>query len=88
MGITLGQQTMWIYLAASPSTSIFLSALLKLYIRGLNSKPAAVNRKALNVFTLSFASFLYPRYRSEGALKSAKRRLYCIIKSFLIWFIR
>jgi len=75
---------MEIYLAASPSTSIFSLALLKLYIRGLNGKLAVVNRKALNVFTPSFASFLYPRYRSKGALKSAERRVYYIIKSFLI----
>jgi len=75
---------MWIYLAASLSISIFLLVLLKLYIRGLNSKPAAVNRKALNIFTPSFASFLYLRYRSKGALKSTKRRVYRMIKSFLI----
>ena len=79
---------MWIYSAASLSISIFLSALLKLYIRGLNSKPATVNRKALNVFMPSFMGFLYPRYKSKGALKSTKCRVYYTIESFLIWSAR
>jgi len=75
---------MWIYLAASPSIFIFLLISPKLYIRELNSKPAVVNRKALNIFMPSFVSFLYPYYRNKRALKSAKRRVYYIIKSFLI----
>jgi len=79
---------MWIYSAASFSTFIFLLILLKLYIRGLNSKPAIVNRKALNVFTLSFASFLYLYYKNKKALKSAERHVYYIIKSFLIWSVK
>jgi len=88
INIILGQQTIWIYSAASPSIYIFLLILLKLYIRGLNSKPAAVNRMALNIFTLSFISFLYLRYKSKRALKSAKCRVYYIIKSFLIWSVK
>jgi hypothetical protein len=61
-----------------------LLALLKLHIRGLNGKPATVNRKALNIFIPFFTSFSYPYYKSEGVLQSAKYYIYYIIESFLI----
>jgi len=75
---------MWIYLVVSSNIFIFLLILLKLYIKVLNNKLAIVNRKVLNIFILSFISFLYLYYKIKRALKSTRCRVYCIIKSFLI----